>query len=68
MKNQFEQTIIKSQLEIQNQTLTYIGSEIHDNLVQIIYLSMLRIANLKREIDEKDKDEIYGLLKKYGTT
>lgn len=64
MKNQFEQTIIKSQLEIQNQTLTYIGSEIHDNLVQIIYLSMLRIANLKREIDEKDKDEIYGLLKK----
>ena len=25
---------------------------------------MLRIANLKKEIDEKDKDEIYNLLKK----
>ena len=58
MKNRFEQTIIKSQLEIQNQTLNYIGSEIHDDTAQVVYLSMLRIAYLKEKIDEKEKEEI----------
>lgn len=64
MKNRFEQTIIKSQLEIQNQTLNYIGSEIHDDTAQVVYLSMLRIANLKEKVDEKEKEEIYNFLKK----
>ncbi len=64
MKNRFEQTIIKSQLEIQNQTLNYIGSEIHDDTAQVVYLSMLRIANLKERVDEKEKEEIYNFLKK----
>lgn len=64
MKNRFEQTIIKSQLEIQNQTLNYIGSEIHDDTAQVVYLSMLRIAYLKEKVDEKEKEEIYNYLKK----
>jgi two-component system NarL family sensor kinase len=64
MKNRFEQTIIKSQLEIQNQTLNYIGSEIHDDTAQVVYLSMLRIANLKEQVNEKEKEEIYNFLKK----
>lgn len=64
MKNRFEQTIIKSQLEIQTQTLNYIGSELHDDTAQIVYLSMLRIASLKDEIKESEKEEIYTLLKK----
>jgi len=64
MKNRFEQTIIKSQLEIQNQTLNYIGAEIHDDTAQVVYLSMLRIANLKKQVDEKEKEEIYNFLKK----
>jgi len=64
MKNKFEQTIIKSQLEIQNQTLNYIGSEIHDDTAQVVYLSMLRIAYLKEKVDEKEKEEIYNFLKK----
>jgi signal transduction histidine kinase len=64
MKNRFEQTIIKSQLEIQNQTLNYIGYEIHDDTAQVVYLSMLRIANLKEQVDEKEKEEIYNFLKK----
>lgn len=55
MKSRFEQTIIKSQLEIQNQTLNYIGSEIHDDTAQVVYLSMLRIAHLKEKIEEKRK-------------
>jgi signal transduction histidine kinase len=64
MKNRFEQTIIKSQLEIQTQTLNYIGSELHDDTAQVVYLSMLRIANLNKEINENEKEEIYTLLKK----
>lgn len=64
MKNKFEQTIIKSQLEIQNQTLNYIGSEIHDDISQVVYLAMLRIASLKEKVDEKQKEEIYNYLRK----
>lgn len=64
MKNRFEQTIIRSQLEIQNQTLNYIGAEIHDDTAQVVYLSMLRIAHLKEKVGEKEKEEIYNYLKK----
>jgi signal transduction histidine kinase len=64
MKNRFEQTIIKSQLEIQNQTLNYIGAEIHDDIAQVVYLSMLRISSLNEKVEESEKEEIYNFLKR----
>lgn len=63
MKNRFEQTILQTQIEIQDQTLGYIASEIHDNIVQIIYLSRLRITQLPENHTEKQREEIFDLLK-----
>ena len=45
LKNRFEQTLLKTQLEIQEQTLSYISYEIHDNIGQI--LSLAKISNLQ---------------------
>ena len=42
MKNRFEQTMLKTQIEIQEQTLTYIASEIHDNIGQILFLAKIK--------------------------
>ncbi|TAF52678.1 MAG: hypothetical protein EAZ62_05710 [Sphingobacteriia bacterium] len=64
MKNRFEKTILNTQLEIQDQTLSYIASEIHDNIGQILYLSRLDILNLHPETVSKRKFDIEQLLEK----
>lgn len=52
MRNKFEQTLLNTQLEIQEHTFNYISQEIHDNIGQI--LSLVRI-NLN-VISEKNPD------------
>jgi len=44
MKNRFEQTILKSQLEIQEQTFSHISREIHDNIGQVLSLVRLNLS------------------------
>ena len=44
MKNTFEQTLLQSQLEIQEQTLKNISQEIHDNVGQVLTLAKLNLA------------------------
>lgn len=63
LKNRFEQTLLKTQLEIQEQTLSYISYEIHDNIGQI--LSLAKISNLqlnKENFESKTEliDELIG--------
>jgi signal transduction histidine kinase len=63
LKNRFEQTLLKTQIEIQEQTLSYISYEIHDNIGQI--LSLAKISNLqltKDNFDERTEhiDELIG--------
>lgn len=43
LKNTFEQTILQSQLEIQEQTFTNISQEIHDNVGQILSLAKVQL-------------------------
>lgn len=43
MKNRFEQTLLKTQLEIQEQAFAYISQEIHDNIGQILSLARLNL-------------------------
>lgn len=63
MKNRFEQTILKSQLEIQEQTFSHISREIHDNIGQVLSLVRLNISTL-HDIPEQEKlestDELLG--------
>lgn len=52
---QFEQTLLQSKLEIQEQTFTYISGELHDNVVQV--LSLVRL-NLNTLIAPAETDKI----------
>jgi two-component system, NarL family, sensor kinase len=44
MQSAFEQELLKSQLEIQEQTLKNISQEIHDNIGQVLSLAKLHLA------------------------
>lgn len=43
MKNDFQQTLLQTQLEIQEQTLKTISEEIHDNIGQALSLAKLKL-------------------------
>jgi signal transduction histidine kinase len=55
MAVQFEQTLLQSQLEIQEQTFKYISGELHDNVNQV--LSLVRINLNTLHTNDSDKIE-----------
>ena len=58
MKVQFEQALLKSKLEIQEQTLQHISREIHDNLGQVASLIKINLNTLQVDDNAKAKDKI----------
>ncbi len=56
MKNRFDQTILKTQLEIQEQTFTHISQEIHDNIGQVLSLVRLNLSTFSHHVPD-DKFE-----------
>ncbi len=64
IKNRYDQTLLKTKLEIQEQTINYIGNEIHDNIGHIIYFVRLKITQLPDIINDEYRDELDNLLKK----
>ncbi len=64
LKNRFEQTLLKTQIEIQDQTLSYIAYEIHDNVGQILSLAKLSNIQLTKDNFESRTDHIDELLSK----
>ena len=46
LKHTYEQTLLNSQLEIQEQTLRHISEEIHDNIGQVLSLAKLQLNTL----------------------
>lgn len=49
MKNSFQQELLRSQLEIQEQTLKHISQEIHDNIGQTLSLAKLNLNTIPAE-------------------
>ncbi len=49
LRNEYEETILRTQLEIQEQTLKTISEEIHDNIGQALSLAKLKLNTLKYE-------------------
>ncbi len=47
LRNEYDETILKTQLEIQEQTLKTISEEIHDNIGQALSLAKLKLNTLK---------------------
>ncbi len=51
MKIEFEKTLLRTQLEIQEQTFTNVSREIHDNISQVLSLVRLNLNTLDCEKD-----------------
>lgn len=64
IKKDFEQTLLNTQLEIQEQTLTHISREIHDNIGQVLSLARLQLHTLSESPSEEDIDYTDNLLEK----
>jgi signal transduction histidine kinase len=63
MKNRFEQTLLKTQLEIQEQAFTYISQEIHDNIGQVLSLVRLNLNTFSNVVTEEkfaQTDDLLG--------
>jgi len=64
MKNRFEQTLLKTQLEIQEQAFAYISQEIHDNIGQILSLVRLNLNTFGSIVTEEKLNQTDDLLGK----
>jgi two-component system NarL family sensor kinase len=64
MKNRFEQTLLKTQLEIQEQAFSYISQEIHDNIGQVLSLVRLNLNTFDNIITEEKLNRTDDLLGK----
>lgn len=58
LQSQFQQTLLQSQLEIQEQTLKTISQEIHDNIGQALSLAKLTLNTMLPVEDERLKEKI----------
>jgi signal transduction histidine kinase len=56
MKSQFEQELLQTQLEIQEQTLKTISEEIHDNVGQVLSLAKLNLNTFESNPQKKLTD------------
>ncbi len=63
MKSTFQQILLQSQLEIQEQTLKNISEEIHDNIGQVLSLAKLHLGTMDKNnpvlLEEKIQDSKY---------
>lgn len=55
MKKQFSEELLKSQLEMQEETFNRISQEIHDNVGQIMSLAKVQV-NIMTELNDMNKD------------
>lgn len=54
----FHQELLKTQLEVQEQTLNYISTEIHDNITQVLSFVKLTLANIASSAEGEKKLKI----------
>ena len=57
-KQAFDDEITKTQTEIQEQTLKFIGQELHDNVGQLLAYAQMQLGMLKSKVDDDVKDQL----------
>ena len=50
IKIAYQRELLQSQIETQNQTLEYVGQELHDNIGQMLSVAMLHLNGLEEEL------------------
>ena len=58
MKMTFDAEIVKTQLEVQEQTMQNIGADLHDNIGQLLSLSSLTLNSIELDDPEKARQKI----------
>src|SRR5476649_1733710 len=58
MKLAFDAEIVKTQLEVQEQTMQNIGADLHDNIGQLLSLSSLTLSSIQLDDLEKAQQKI----------
>ncbi|MEO6720526.1 MAG: ATP-binding protein [Ferruginibacter sp.] len=58
LETQFSQTLLQSQIEIQEQTLQHIGRELHDNLSQVASIIKINLTTIQLTDTQKAKEKI----------
>lgn len=58
LQTAFNKELLKTQLEVQEQTLNYVSTEIHDNITQVLSFVKLTLANIASSVDEAKKNKI----------
>ncbi|NOT51918.1 MAG: hypothetical protein HOP10_11660 [Chitinophagaceae bacterium] len=61
---QFEQTLLQSKLEIQEETFTYISREIHDNIGQTLSMARLNLNSMEMPGQQEKMELIDNLMEK----
>jgi signal transduction histidine kinase len=54
----FRQELLKTQLEVQEQTLNYVSTEIHDNITQVLSFVKLTLGNIAGGVEEEKKGKV----------
>jgi signal transduction histidine kinase len=57
LKTAYDQEILKSQIEVQNQTLQHIGQELHDNIGQLLSVAKINL-NILEESNNSEHEYI----------
>lgn len=63
LKSEYEKTILNIENEIQQETLTHIGRELHDNIGQMLSLAKLNLNSIKPEKQAEGKAYINQIIK-----
>ncbi len=53
LKTHYEQEILRSQIEVQNQALEQLGRELHDNIGQLLTVLKINIGTLQEEVSKE---------------
>lgn len=64
MAVQFENTLLESELEIKEETFTYIGRELHDNIGQVLSLISINLSTLNAPAEEAKLRMVDDMLNK----
>jgi len=54
----FRQELLKTQLEVQEQTLNYVSTEIHDNITQVLSFVKLTLGSIAGGVEEEKKGKV----------
>ncbi|AMR34267.1 hypothetical protein A0256_23845 [Mucilaginibacter sp. PAMC 26640] len=66
MKLTFEAELVKTQLEVQEQTLQTIGTDLHDNIGQLLSLTSLTLGSIELEGLPEEQDKINSAIELAG--